>query len=60
MNDLHRTFGFIFFIVALIIVTFGVIAQFMKYGHADELNTNLVQILDKIHKWGGFAIIGAG
>ena len=57
--NLHRVTGFAFLILALIVVGFGLTANFMRYTDT-EWNTNLVLIISKIHKFGAWTIIGIG
>ena len=57
--NLHRVTGFTFLIMALIVVGFGLTAQFMRYTDT-EWNTNLVLFISKFHKFGAWTIIGIG
>ena len=57
--NLHRVTGFTFLIMALIVVGFGLTAQFMRYTDI-EWNTNLVLFISKFHKFGAWTIIGIG
>jgi hypothetical protein len=51
--------GFTFFILALLVVGFGLVGHLMRYTDT-EWNTNLVLIMNKVHKFGAWSIIGIG
>jgi hypothetical protein len=59
LKNTHSVSGFTFLILALIVVSFGVLGNFMRYTDK-EWDVNLVLTLNAVHKYGAWIIISLG